>query len=424
MMSRVIIAIEILSMVVCLYNVFGEKLKLNFSFLSVVLSLVAIQELMNYYHINGIGTILIYIVLFIFSKRKFKETAVGTGVRLLLQLIFMVGLQFICLVAVNFFLSGDEKEVSRTFVSIIVVLLCNLFIQFKIDLTREWKTALTVNLSIFLTGGFLLFIILAVLLSSKLQTGVSGEIYIISLPFIIFTILWMVKWAASQNKLKEKEKAVEQAHMGEDDFRELLLSIRLRQHEFKNHLSAILSAQYTHKTYEKLVKAQNEYWGHIKEENKYYNLLMIANQQLAGFLYGKLQWMEEYGIAIECVVKTQLKALPVPAYHMIELLGIFMDNAKEALETLEKRRFFLGISQKGEYYYFQLRNVFPYVDYEERVRWFGRGVSHKGEGRGLGLYHARQLCEKWNCSIQCENLELKEENWIEFCIEVKKADNP
>ncbi|MDD7050735.1 MAG: hypothetical protein PUI41_07440, partial [Lachnospiraceae bacterium] len=94
MMSRVIIAIEILSMVVCLYNVFGEKLKLNFSFLSVVLSLVAIQELMNYYHINGIGTILIYIVLFIFSKRKFKETAVGTGVRLLLQLIFMVGLQF------------------------------------------------------------------------------------------------------------------------------------------------------------------------------------------------------------------------------------------------------------------------------------------------------------------------------------------
>ena len=424
MMSRVIIAIEILSMVVCLYNVFGEKLKLNFSFLSVVLSLVAIQELMNYYHINGIGTILIYIVLFIFSKRKFKETAVGTGVRLLLQLIFMVGLQFVCLVAVNFFLSGDEKEVSRTFVSIIVVLLCNLFIQFKIDLTREWKTALTVNLSIFLTGGFLLFIILAVLLSSKLQTGVSGEIYIISLPFIIFTILWMVKWAASQNKLKEKEKAVEQAHMGEDDFRELLLSIRLRQHEFKNHLSAILSAQYTHKTYEKLVKAQNEYWGHIKEENKYYNLLMIANQQLAGFLYGKLQWMEEYGIAIECVVKTQLKALPVPAYHMIELLGIFMDNAKEALETLEKRRFFLGISQKGEYYYFQLRNVFPYVDYEERVRWFGRGVSHKGEGRELGLYHARQLCEKWNCSIQCENLELEEENWIEFCIEVKKADNP
>lgn len=424
MMSRVIIAIEILSMVVCLYNVFGEKLKLNFSFLSVVLSLVAIQELMNYYHINGIGTILIYIVLFIFSKRKFKETTVGTGVRLLLQLIFMVGLQFVCLVAVNFFLSGDEKEVSRTFVSIIVVLLCNLFIQFKIDLTREWKTALTVNLSIFLTGGFLLFIILAVLLSSKLQTGVSGEIYIISLPFIIFTILWMVKWAASQNKLKEKEKAVEQAHMGEDDFRELLLSIRLRQHEFKNHLSAILSAQYTHKTYEKLVKAQNEYWGHIKEENKYYNLLMIANQQLAGFLYGKLQWMEEYGIAIECVVKTQLKALPVPAYHMIELLGIFMDNAKEALETLEKRRFFLGISQKGEYYYFQLRNVFPYVDYEERVRWFGRGVSHKGEGRGLGLYHARQLCEKWNCSIQCENLELEEENWIEFCIEVKKADNP
>lgn len=424
MMSRVIIAIEILSMVVCLYNVFGEKLKLNFSFLSVVLSLVAIQELMNYYHINGIGTILIYIVLFIFSKRKFKETTVGTGVRLLLQLIFMVGLQFICLVAVNFFLSGDEKVAIRTLVANAIVLLSNVLIQLKLDFAKLCKLILRKNLSVLFTGIFITLVILILLLTNKLKEGILREDYTLPILFIGFIILWMVKWAASQNKLKEKEKAVEQAHRGEDDFRELLLSIRLRQHEFKNHLSAILSAQYTHKTYEKLVKAQNEYWGHIKEENKYYNLLMIANQQLAGFLYGKLQWMEEYGIAIECVVKTQLKALPVPAYHMIELLGIFMDNAKEALETLEKRRFFLGISQKGEYYYFQLRNVFPYVDYEERVRWFGRGVSHKGEGRGLGLYHARQLCEKWNCSIQCENLELEEENWIEFCIEVKKADNP
>lgn len=424
MMNRIIIVIEILSLVVGLYNVFGEKAKLNFSFLSLILSLVAIQELMNDFRVNGIGTILVYIVMYVFSKKKFKETAVSTGGRLLLHLIFMTGLQFICLVTVNFLLSGDEKETIRTFISNLAVLSCNFFIQYKIDFSKRWKITLKEKWSILLTGGFIVGLILILLLSSKLQTGISGESYIISLPFIGFTILWMIKWTVSQTKLIEKEKIIEQTQQGQEDFQELLMNIRLRQHEFKNHLLAILSTQYTYKTYEKLVRAQKEYLGRVKEDNKYYSLLLISNQQLAGFLYGKLQSIEEYGIAVECTVKTELNALSIPEYNMIEILGIFMDNAIEALERLEEnRKFFLGIKEKGEYYYFELRNVFPYIVYEERIRWFEKGVSHKGEGHGLGLYHARQLCEKWGCDIQCDNLEIEEENWIQFCIVVKKMDN-
>ncbi|MGN0306008.1 MAG: sensor histidine kinase [Lachnospiraceae bacterium] len=234
----------------------------------------------------------------------------------------------------------------------------------------------------------------------------------------------MIKWAISQTKLSEKEQEIEQTQQGQEDFQELLMNIRLRQHEFKNHLLVILSTQYTYKTYEKLVRAQKEYLGRVKDDNKYYSLLLISNQQLAGFLYGKLQSIEEYGIAVECAVKTELNALSIPEYNMIEILGIFMDNAIEALERLEEnRKFFLGIREMGEHYYFELRNVFPYIAYEERIRWFEKGVSHKGEGHGLGLYHARQLCEKWGCDIQCDNLEIEEENWIQFNIRIKKVGN-
>lgn len=425
MMNRIIIVIEILSLVVGLYNVFGEKAKLNFSFLSLLLSLVAVQELMNDFRVNGIGTILVYIVMYVFSKKKFKETAVSTGGRLLLHLIFMTGLQFICLVTVNFLLSGDEKAVVRALAANIILLFCNILIQFRLDLSKICKMILRKNLSILLTGGVITGVVLALLLTNKLKEGIVREDYFLPILFITITILWMIKWAISQTKLSEKEQAIEQTKQGQEDFQELLMNIRLRQHEFKNHLLAILSTQYTYKTYEKLVRAQKEYLGRVKDDNKYYSLLLISNQQLAGFLYGKLQSIEEYGIAVECAVKTELNALSIPEYNMIEILGIFMDNAIEALERLEEnRKFFLGIREKGEYYYFELRNVFPYIVYEERIRWFEKGVSHKGEGHGLGLYHARQLCEKWGCDIQCDNLEVEKENWIQFCIVVKKADNP
>lgn len=424
MMNRIIIVIEILSLVVGLYNVFGEKAKLNFSFLSLILSLVAIQELMNAFRVNGIGTILVYIVMYVFSKKKFKETAVRTGGKLLLHLIFMTGLQFICLVAVNFLLSGYENMVVRAIFTNIIVLLCNIFIQVKMNIDEIIQLIMRTNSSFTITVGFITIVILMLLLTNKLKLGIPGETYFTPVLFTGFTVLWMIKWAISQTKLSEKEQEIERTQQGQEDFQELLMNIRLRQHEFKNHLLAILSTQYTYKTYEKLVRAQKEYLGRVKDDNKYYSLLLISNQQLAGFLYGKLQSIEKYGIAVECAVKTELNALSIPEYNMIEILGIFMDNAIEALERLEEnRKFFLGIRERGEYYYFELRNVFPYIVYEERIRWFEKGVSHKGEGHGLGLYHAKQLCEKWGCDIQCDNLEIEEENWIQFNIRIKKVDN-
>ena len=426
MISWVIITIEIISIILCVYNIFGVRTKLKLSFISLTLALAATQEIMNLLGINAMGTILVYIILFFYCKTKFKKSAILTVIKLVVQLVFLVGIQFICLVLFDFFFPGDENSSLRVLAANILVLVCMIMMQRKMELNKMCESVLRKSLIALMTGAVICTVILLLLASYKIEAGIFREAYLIPMLLSGFTLLWMMKWAVLKvrfKELKEKEIIMQRAGEEQDNFQELLMNVRLRQHEVKNHLEAIFSTHYTYKTYDKLVQAQNEYWRKMKEENKYNCLLQISDRQLAGYLYGKLQSIEEYGIIVECTVKSTLNRLSVSGYTMVEILGIFIDNAAEASMKLEERKFSITIQDREEAYLFSIRNRYPYVPYEEMADWFKWGVSDKGDGRGLGLYHARRLCEKWKCRIFCENKKIEDENWIQFVIEVKKANS-
>ena len=58
----------------------------------------------------------------------------------------------------------------------------------------------------------------------------------------------------------------------------------------------------------------------------------------------------------------------------------------------------------------------------EMEKWFQMGNSTKGEGRGIGLFHVKKLCEELGCEICCRDVEIEGENWIEFALKIGKAD--
>ncbi|MGN0307436.1 MAG: sensor histidine kinase [Lachnospiraceae bacterium] len=241
-------------------------------------------------------------------------------------------------------------------------------------------------------------------------------------PLIWLTLLWRFKWIKAEEKLAQQEKRIKQAEKNQENYKELLEGVRIFQHGIKNHFLAIHSFHYTCHTYEKLVQAQRGYCAKLEADNRFSCLLKIANQQLAGFLYAKLQEIEKEGIRIECMVHTALEKLAVPEYVMIELLGILLDNAAEAQgSSREGDGMEIHIKEKGDFYCFCIGNQFPYVSLEEIIGWFNKEVSSKGEGRGLGLYRIRKLCEEWDCRIIFENRERKGRNWIEFRVEAKKS---
>ena len=78
---------------------------------------------------------------------------------------------------------------------------------------------------------------------------------------------------------------------------ELVKEIRAKQHEFDNHLNAILNMHLTIDNYEELVAKQSEYITENAREDdsrKYLPLLKISDKILAGFIYSKIVRAPEY----------------------------------------------------------------------------------------------------------------------------------
>lgn len=171
------------------------------------------------------------------------------------------------------------------------------------------------------------------------------------------------------------------------------------------------------------MRAQEEYCNRIREENKYNHLLLIGNKLLVGFLYEKFQEIEEEGINLEYKIATNLENLRIPIYRLIEIIGILIDNAVEALKEVANKNVVIEIGENEKEYYFLIRNRCNYVSYSQMSEWFEFEYSSKAEGRGIGLYHAKTLCEELNCDIVCENINIRNENWIKFTVLIQKTDN-
>jgi len=81
------------------------------------------------------------------------------------------------------------------------------------------------------------------------------------LLFICMIFIFALTGKLNQYKLKSKEIETElRMHkLYADSFQSLIDSIRLRQHEFENHISTIYSQHYMFDTYEDLVNEQEKY---------------------------------------------------------------------------------------------------------------------------------------------------------------------
>lgn len=270
---------------------------------------------------------------------------------------------------------------------------------------------------------FVSMVIITMLLYGKLFIDVEAQYFVYVIPAIILLLGITMKWCIAQIEIEKKEREFQKVEETTKEYGELLTSVRLRQHEFKNHIAAIFSAHYTYKTYEKLVQAQEEYCAKLMDENKYNSLLLLGDNVLAGYLYGKFQEAEADGIKINYKVSVKIGKCRVPAYHIIEMLGILLDNAMEALKASEEKVISFEVCDVGECYEFSVKNPFRYVSYDEISEWFQMEKSEKGSGRGLGLYHLKCLCEEWKCDIGCRNEETEQKNWIVFTLQIRKADN-
>ncbi len=422
MLLRIVFVLEILSAISCIHCVYGKKIKINIQSISLFLCLLVIMEIVNFYQLKGLFFLCFYIPILIYCKRVFGKTKIQTLINFIIFAVVLTSIEFMSIMMINMFFP-DDLTIRNVIQNAAVLSFCILVLpkchvdKIQTGVNRRNKT--TVMLIIAVT-----IVIFALILQGKTTDRIKTEVFVLAVPVILIMLWLLVKWNTSQSQVESMEKEREMQKALQEEYDKLLLAVRLRQHEFKNHLAAILSSHYTHKTYEKLVKAQDEYCSRIKLENKYNNLLLIGDKLLAGFLYGKFLEMEEDGIIAEYKVAAQVKEYGMLSYYLIEIIGILLDNAVEAVKKREgDKRIVVCISEDEKWYYLSVRNPFQYVSYGEIAEWFKAGISSKGKTRGLGLYHVKELCQEWGSRISCRNRDIQGENWIEFELGIPKADS-
>lgn len=240
-------------------------------------------------------------------------------------------------------------------------------------------------------------------------------LFMLIMAFITFLV---IRQKMSVYAKQEKELLMYKLYV--KPLEDFIKEIRARQHEFDNHLNAILNMHLTITDYDELVKAQSEYMRALvtSHENTYLGLLKISNKVLAGFLYSKLISIKP-GITVELIVGSKEIYTNVPEMELVEVIGTLIDNAVQAC-TEKDHNIQMYVTSESDRFVFIIKNKHEKVPIKALGQFFEKGYSTKDSkhNQGLGLYNARKIIKRWNGEIYVENENIGQDNYLSFHVEL------
>ena len=422
MIERSLLLFEALSIVICLHCLYGEKFRLNIVNTSYLALHMIIMTAINYYELGKVYTFLIYPLIAVYCGVRFGFKWKEIITNYILHMAIMGGSQLIIAIAYScifhmlslnmLYFADSEVVVINAGVLLIVAGILPKCKLHKLSVYLQDKERILVI--------FLFFCLALVLFSFTNYKVIDGFNFYQSMV-LFFSVLLFCLVAGQLGKYKIKSKEIEtelKMHiLFSDSFRNLIDDIRVRQHEFDNHINAIYSLHYTCDSYEKLVTAQNEYSQAVLKENRYNKLLKADNPLLIGFLYGNFVRMEKLGVEVTYHIEIGSFNVDIPVYKLVEILGNLLKNAVEAMkEATENKALYVAVIEVDGEFTIEVRNRSKYIDYGEIESFFKKGFSKKEKDRGLGLYNVKNICNDYSLNILCENKLLDETNWLSFII--------
>ena len=255
-----------------------------------------------------------------------------------------------------------------------------------------------------------IFCVMALMVSVYLIVDflISGtfdyRVFIMFVLMVIVVIWGIVDWRSNYVLIRQKENELRLYQNYLIPLEELVKEIRAKQHEFDNHLNAILNMHLTIDNYEELVAKQSEYITEIAREDdsrKYLPLLKISDKILAGFIYSKIVRAPEY-VRTDIRVWNKEIVSGISEHHLIEIVGTLIDNAYE-------------IDSQNDKLIFTIKNQVENIGLGEISHFFEKGFSTKEDGKkhGLGLYNAKMLVNRYHGEI---TVEIEERKYISFVV--------
>ena len=188
----------------------------------------------------------------------------------------------------------------------------------------------------------------------------------------------------------------------------LVDSMRANNHDFTNKLHVILGLIQIGE-YEKAV-SYIENISIIQRQTLSTVMNAVDNSSFAALLIGKI------ARASECNVKFVLKEgirfkssdIAVPSEALVTIAGNLIDNALDSMnmqlsDLNRQRELEFGVFTKPGELLITVRDTGCGIPEEIRDRVFEKGFSTKGTGRGVGMYHTKQLVESLGGEISFES---------------------
>lgn len=244
------------------------------------------------------------------------------------------------------------------------------------------------------------------IMTIRLKTSMRGVTERTVLLFVFVTIAAILIELAICTTLSKKIKKEFLSFTEDFEGTKFLVdSMRANNHDFTNKLHVILGliqiGQYE--------KAQNyiQNISIIQRETVTFVMHNIENSSLAALLIGKIARSSECNVKFTFRENSHYKNedVNIPSEALVTITGNLIDNALDAMNTStkENKELSVGIFTKQGELLLIVEDSGPGIADGFKEKIFDNGFSTKGTGRGVGLYHTKQLIKSLGGEIVVES---------------------
>ena len=412
--------LELLSLIICLHSLSGERAKLdiyNAGFLAIEMTFMQMIQ-------DGIVSkqmyFVVYLIYFVYACIKFDDTIKRIILKCLLVAMIVGGLQMFLYIPV-YLLSPIIKNEA------IIVLIINASIFIIIFFTREsskyedivnfcTKRDWILRICIVICTAIIVYC----MYSLKKSYFIQIDMFILVSLFMIMFLIFLYRWQKSVFELKKKEQEEQIRNLYNNTFEDLIDTMRRRQHDFHNQIEAIYSSHLTANSLEELIELQKQYCDDVVYDSRYSKVLSCINDSvLSGFVYAKFIRAEKCDIEMEYDIAYSGNT-NITIYDLVEIIGNLMDNAMEAVIDSELPKKIIFEMKDFQGLILSIKNPVTNISNNDISKFFEKEYTTKDLGSGIGLTKIKDYQKKYDYNLYVQLTGENEDQWIEFRIEEKK----
>lgn len=398
MLTCINAVLEMIATLICVNHLFCKRYHFQVYDAVFILSELIIVESANYLGLSKGMALFGYIGIYIYELVKFRCSMRVANVNLVLFITFGVVMQVVC--SIPAFVLEKYVDIDVLVISINALLILSFWgISRNGRLLKISRAAMNFNMLTNIATGITFCGAFYLLVAYKLTDFMRVTDYIIFGMWTILIGVLIIKLQQERSEKLAREKEIELRNTYDDVYKQLLDTIRKKQHDFNNHINTVYSLHIVAEDYDQLVSMQKEYCGELLRDNRYSRLLSGGSPIIIGFLYSKFMEAESKGCCIGYEVKIDEMKCRIPQYKIVEILGILLDNAIEAVAERESKGIFVKICESADSIYIAVKNDSEVFSRQEFGLFTQPGYSTKGTGRGTGLANLVERLKEYDCEL-------------------------